>query len=288
MPITTIQGTYPGEKLKGSDRYKKLYHYTSFDSFVKIWLNKNLRFAKTENVNDIFEVKREYSAQTISQMPLMIALKDIITSYRQISLTMDYDTYYWGCMSSLMWGHYGDKRAGVCIEIDFEKLDFSKSILYSPIYYRKKAKKKITLDSSVISLNTLRKFIISHKKDIFFTKSIGWKGENEFRIISNNDEYLDISNAITAVYLTEYNSQECLFVEKLVNGAIPVRYVKFNSVGINDLVLPIWIDSKKKRDEINSILSSPKYNGHLMEAQARRIYEENKHNGDAIMLMNDF
>lgn len=45
MPITTIQGTYPGEKLKGSDRYKKLYHYISFDSFVKIWLNKNLRFA---------------------------------------------------------------------------------------------------------------------------------------------------------------------------------------------------------------------------------------------------
>lgn len=45
---------------------------------------------------------------------------------------------------------------------------------------------------------------------------------------------------------------------KLVNGTIPVRYVKFNSVGINDLVLPIWIDSKKKRDEINSILSSPK------------------------------
>lgn len=75
---------------------------------------------------------------------------------------------------------------------------------------------------------------------------------------------------------------------KLVNGTIPVRYVKFNSVGINDLVLPICIDSKKKRDEINSILSSPKYNGYLMEEQARRIYEENKHNGDAIMLMNDF
>lgn len=75
---------------------------------------------------------------------------------------------------------------------------------------------------------------------------------------------------------------------KLVNGTIPVRYVKFNSVGINDLVLPIWIDSKKKRDEINSILSSPKYNGYLLEEQASRIYEENKHNGDAIMLMNDF
>ena len=32
----------PGQPLKGANRYKKLYHFTSFNSFVKIWLSKKL------------------------------------------------------------------------------------------------------------------------------------------------------------------------------------------------------------------------------------------------------
>lgn len=288
MPIITKRGENSGRKLKGKQRYKKLYHYTSFDSFVKIWLNKNLRFSKTEKVNDLFEVKREYSATYVQQMPLMIALKDIIDSYKQISLTMDYDTKFLGCMSTLMWGHYGNKRAGVCIELDFDKLVLSKSMLFAPIIYKREVKNNIRLDSSVVSMNTLRKFIKRSKRDIFFTKEKGWKGENEFRIISENDEYLDITNAITAVYLTEYDSQECLFVEKLVDGAIPVRSILFKNFGVDDKIRPIVVDTKKRRDEIKKILSSPNYFGKIFEDKARKIYEAHKDDGDYRMLMTEF
>ena len=30
----------PGQPLKGANRYKKLYHFISFNSFVKKWLSK--------------------------------------------------------------------------------------------------------------------------------------------------------------------------------------------------------------------------------------------------------
>ena len=130
MPIYNCHGIFPGKPLKGKERYKKLYHYTSFDSFVKIWLNKNLRFSSSENVNDILEAKKEYSAPAIAQMPLMIALQEAKASYKQISLTMDFDSYLWGCMSSMMWGYYADKRKGVCIELDYDKLGFSPNMIH--------------------------------------------------------------------------------------------------------------------------------------------------------------
>ena len=284
MPIYNCHGIFPGKPLKGKERYKKLYHYTSFDSFVKIWLNKNLRFSSSENVNDILEAKKEYSAPAIAQMPLMIALQEAKASYKQISLTMDFDSYLWGCMSSMMWGYYADKRKGVCIELDYDKLGFSPNMIHRPIIYKKYVSKNIPLYTSVVSIKTLNKFLKKHHKEIFFTKDSGWKGENEYRIISNQDDYLDISNAITAVYLTEYDSQECLLVEKLVNGEVPIKCVKYNSSGKNNIAIPVIVDTKSKREEMNRSKNTD--NLFLqMEKQARIILAENKDNENALLLM---
>lgn len=286
MPIYNCHGMFPGEPLKGKERYKKLYHYTSFDSFVKIWLNKNLRFSSSENVNDILEVKKEYSAPALAQMPLMIALQEAKASYKQISLTMDFDSYLWGCMSSMMWGYYADKRKGVCIELDYDKLGFSPNMIHRPIIYKKYVSKNIPLDSSVVSMKTLNRFIKKHFKEIFFTKELGWKGENEYRIISNLDDYLDISNAITAIYLTEYDSQECIFVEKLVNEEVPIKCVKYNSSGKNNIAIPVLVNTKEKRFEMQRHIDNPDNLFTQMQDQARLIYEKNKDNGNALLLMN--
>ena len=52
----SIRGVaYPGRKLEGKAKFEKLYHYTSFDTFVKIWLSQKLRYGKVQNVNDIQE-----------------------------------------------------------------------------------------------------------------------------------------------------------------------------------------------------------------------------------------
>lgn len=42
----------------GKERYSKLYHYTSLDSFNFIWKNKNLKFSEIATVNDFNEYKK--------------------------------------------------------------------------------------------------------------------------------------------------------------------------------------------------------------------------------------
>ncbi len=40
---------------------------------------------------------------------------------------MDFDTSIKGYASPLIWGVYGDKNKGVCIELDYEKLNLPSS-----------------------------------------------------------------------------------------------------------------------------------------------------------------
>ena len=63
-----------GEKLTGKNRYKKLYHYTSFDSFVRIWCTKSLKFGEVMGVNDIQEKDRPVTITNMQQLPLGHAL----------------------------------------------------------------------------------------------------------------------------------------------------------------------------------------------------------------------
>lgn len=48
-----IVSTYPGKPLAGMEKYKKFFHFTSFDTFVRIWLSKKLKFGSMLEVNDI-------------------------------------------------------------------------------------------------------------------------------------------------------------------------------------------------------------------------------------------
>ena len=39
----------------------KLYHYTTIDAFLKIWVSNQLRFSKHNNTNDPFERRKAYN-----------------------------------------------------------------------------------------------------------------------------------------------------------------------------------------------------------------------------------
>ena len=188
---------------------------------------------------------------------LIFAYRDRRLLYKQISLSMDYDSYIKGCMSPMMWGHYGDKRRGVCIELDYMKLPLSTAMYHAPVKYKTVLNKEILLPNDLTTIEDIDSYIIHNREDIFFTKQIDWKGENEYRIISNTLDYLDISNAITAIYLTSCDSLECLLVEKLVADIVPVKYVYFhNEFG---KCIPRISETKCSRDEVVSIKNNPRY-----------------------------
>ena len=237
---------FPGKKLMGEDRYKRLYHYTSFDSFVKIWLNKNLLFSPITNVNDIQEAFVSSSIIDSKQTDLAILLNNTRLAYKQISFTMDYDSYLKGCMSPMMWGLYADKRKGVCIELDYDKLHFDDSVIKGIVKYKQILKMHHIISPRIKTEKGIQYLIRKSQNELFFTKQSGWAGENEFRVLSKDHDFLIIEGAINAVYLTSCCSKECLLVEKLVNGQVPVRVFHYDRA-LNNMAIPVIHDTKEFR-----------------------------------------
>lgn len=241
LEYCSINGTFPGKKLKGVERYKSLYHYTSFDSFVKIWLSRSLRFSPVSNVNDIQEKVIEASIANPKQLERAESFIAIRKSYKQVSFTMDYDSYLKGCMSPMMWGLYADKTKGVCIELDYSKILFPHNCLKGIVKYKAILNKYQGISPNVKTESDLDRFIIKHQKELFFTKNKCWSGENEYRVLSKDDDYLNIENAISAVYLATNNSSELDLVLKIVDGIVPVR-IFTHEFALDNSAIPIIKD----------------------------------------------
>ena len=77
---------------------------------------------------------------------------------------------------------------------------------------------------------------------------MGWK--NEYRVLDDESDYLDIKDAITAVYLTSCYSQECLLVEKLVGDKVPVMYFGFKRAEDSNTAIPYIEKVQKHRADI--------------------------------------
>lgn len=261
MKVYTANGIFPGTPLKGEESYAKLYHYTSLESFRKIWENQTLKFGIISEVNDINEYSKRISTPLscgeIKEIGQRIRLAaQILNSFKQISLSKDYDSYLKGCMSPMMWGHYGDKRKGVCIELDFNKIHFENEMYYSSINYSDLIKYSIDIPAEFNNKELIEKYITQELDNIFFNKTSDWSGENEFRIISNAYDFLDIDNAITNVYVTEYDSDTCFEVEKIVNNIIPIRFLHYIKSG--EWRLPVLTDTKIIREQELKSRNNPK------------------------------
>jgi len=236
MPLHTSVGVFPGKPLKGNDRFAKLYHYTKFETFIKIWLSKKLKFGRISGLNDINEAFRGTTVPIIEESTpngfhdykeLLIRADEIINSYKQISLTKDYDSYLKGCMSPMMWGQYGDKGNGVCIELEYSKIKLPTNVFADNIKYINLSKMFKFNPILLFKRGLLEQNIFKRRKELFFTKTTDWKGENEFRFITKENDYLDISSAISAIYITKLNSENTFMVEDLVNGKVPVRVLRY-------------------------------------------------------------
>ena len=236
-------GTFPGKKLKGVERYKKLYHYTSFDSFVKIWLSKSLKFSPVSNVNDIQEKVIEASIINPEQFALAKNYIAIRKSFKQVSFTMDYDSYLKGCMSPMMWGLYADKTKGVCIELDYDKIHFSANTLKDIVLYKPILKRYHGLDPQIKTEKDLRKFVLKQKKELFFTKHKCWAGENEFRVLNNKEEYLSIEGAINSIYIASYENRDLIL--NLVNRVVPL-FLFTHDFALDNSAIPVLKEIKQE------------------------------------------
>lgn len=280
----TTKLSHPGGKLTGLDRYRKLYHYTSFDTFLKIFYGKRLKFGDAINMNDIMEANKRLMSN-LNHYPLLFALRDTLSKYKQICFTMNYDSLLKGCMSNSMWYHYGDKRNGVCLEFDFNRLDIPTKAIYGPVSYKYLLKAGIILPDEVQTINNVEKYVRDNFKKIFFEKTIEWKYENEFRIMCPNEPFLNIDGAISAIYFTDCENEHVKVAEKIVGDDFPIRYIDYMTEC--DEITPIDNGTMSMRTKIENIRKKHENDKTLMQ-QALEYYEANKHDKNRSLVMTGF
>ena len=260
----------PCEALRG----RKLYHYTSFESFVKIWLSQKILLGSIENVNDFMEYKHTVEVNNPCCLPLTEAFNDVRASFRQISFTLD-DDQMEGFKNPMMWGQYANKGRGVCMEFDFNKLYLNykdKSEVFDGFVCYKDKLPKLPPLNGIITRNDIRRYILRNKEPIMFTKFTVWDAENEYRIVSDNISEIEIDNTISAVYLTSCLSDECVFVEKLLeNTNVPVwtLCMFFSQIQI--------VDPQKRRNKIKESCD--------IYSQAKDYYQRHKNDCNASLIM---
>ena len=221
-----------------------LYHYTNLDSFLKIWRYKHLQFSTSHKRtnNDIFE-KQKYI--TIIGDALSVnekhrnAFWTNIDKYKQISLTMDYRDCR-GCLSPMMWGQYADNGNGVCIELDYDKLTHPKGKIWAKKIVYKQRHPEVKIDSETMKDSSLHDvFIVKNRNVLFFNKQKHWRNENEFRLVSKECPYVDISNDVVAIYVNNFNSHTAYVVRKMVADDYKVKYLNAIPIDGNMTLIPV-------------------------------------------------
>lgn len=218
-----------------------LYHYTTFESAVKILASKKLLFSDFRRLNDINE---SFGPTVIYDKVFSVSevtgFEKILNNYKQISFTMD-EGKRKGFNIPAMWGHYATRGNGVCLVLDYSKIE--KHIKSTKYLYAKKVEYSEPNFSDISYYKdygvSFEEFVGISKDDLFFHKTKDWEYEHEYRIIAISDEIkaLDINKFIVAAILFNrshdnfLNSAEYTSLSK-INGQLGLyRYTSFCGTG---------------------------------------------------------
>lgn len=180
-----------------------LYHYTTFESAVKIIASRTLLFSDIKKLNDINEscgptiLYSGLSDQEVSEN------EKLLSKYIQISLTTDTPNRK-GFDIPAMWGHYASRGYGVCLV--FDKRKFIASIDEPTLYHHAVEYTPLADLNEILydeTKGSFEYFISVSKKELFFHKTLDWAYEQEYRVIAISDErrFLNIQESLVAVIL---------------------------------------------------------------------------------------
>jgi hypothetical protein len=232
-------------------------------------MQQRLKFSEWTNCNDVYErdkvynltqQSREHNGIKFSVEVFRQFKKNVfeeVERYKQVSFCLD-DKDIKGYASPMMWGHYARdyQRSGVCIEIDSLKI---KSSYPNAKIYKGKVSYKINLTATEIGgvnqekADAAQTFVVKNRKQLFFQKHPHWKPENEYRYLSKNCDYLDISDAITMVYVLNGDEVTLESVKRIVMDTHKVSFLQVGgkSLGLNPMTIYDYDDLQETMRELN-------------------------------------
>ena len=178
-----------------------LYHYTKFDSAIKILANGYLFMRSLENQNDPWEFlprenhiigggeSLEETAQNLRKHS--IAIDERNNYVRQASFSIDTNLRY-GWNLTRMWAQYADNHAGVCLIFDYKQLcsDFNAAFADKATHYAYRPIKYVDLykldDLEMKYWKPTTTFFHDDFIDLLFTKHEDFEHEQEYRFLAAN------------------------------------------------------------------------------------------------------
>ena len=166
-----------------------LFHFTKFESFIKILETMTLLTSPLACMNDLNEAYLacvDWSKDFLFYKNAESYIKD---SCSIVSFTRNYMTDG-GCQEGsnhpAMWAHYGENSNGVCIVFDQDSLIENNKELLAGFFYKLEDINyhiDCTPDESIakITYSDLSEFISNNYKELFFKKHIDWAYEKETR-----------------------------------------------------------------------------------------------------------
>ena len=156
----------------------------------------------------------------------------------------------------MMWGHYARdfQRSGICIELDSSKIRLmpDKAKIYrGRVIYKKELTATHIGGVDAELEDAAQTFVEKNRKKLFFHKHKHWQPENEYRFISKDCEFIDISDAITSVYVLGEDNITLQLVKRIIMDTERISFL--NVGGLKSLKLnPMNLyDYEEMKNNIN-------------------------------------
>lgn len=168
-----------------------LFHYTKFESFLKILESMSLRSSPLCRMNDLNEADLSGIDWSRNFLVIYEAQNYIRTQCSVISFSQNYEIDSLcreGANHPAMWAHYAENSEGVCIVLDKDALIENNSDRFKEVFYKLEEVQYTSDHSPQIELNpgeylSVSDIVRKHYKELFFKKDLDWKNEGEVRFV---------------------------------------------------------------------------------------------------------
>lgn len=214
-----------------------LFHFTKFESFLKILEDMTLLPSSFGNLNDMNEGNVN-NMNLNNNFTLMYNAKKYIKDRCHIlSFSQNYDIGGFGQEGTnhpAMWAHYAENSNGVCIVLDKEAfIEKNKDVLSTHFYKFEDVAYDIYNTPKDGAINykakTPEDFIKNNWKALFFMKHKDWENEDEHRLfIMDYNGKLSIDGCIKYVVLGKKVFLDASRIKLIIDMVVDPKFVCYH------------------------------------------------------------